>query len=329
MTSEQPKQDEIESPIHIRWMIRRDMPEVSAIEEKSFDFPWSEEEFIRCLRQRNCVGMVAERDDKVVGFMIYELHKNRLHLLNFAVDPAYRREGVGSAMLEKLTSKLSHKRRHKITLETRESNLPAQLFLKKNGFRAISVLRDFYEDTTEDAYLMQHRLPELAKTVQSIEDLLSKATGGKVEWQLGEYNYLDSNQIFHPIHNKDEDTLIGIIKDPNKILEFQSTQKFVNPEAVIEQLVDALKISRYDFKIEGRQINKSAGYVSLRFGSLTNTQATNFQTEIKTINPEVFQVVPAPPPNNQLLEGKKKISPNNENKPKGHEQGNGGQIMPG
>ncbi len=152
-----PLADSSQSCVHIRWMIRRDMPSVLAIEESSFEFPWSEEEFIRCLRQRNCIGMVAERDDAVVGFMIYELHKNRLHLLNFSVNPACRRSAIGSSMVEKLSSKLSQDRRNRITLEVRETNLDAQLFFKHHGFRAISVLRDFYEDTTEDAYLMQYR----------------------------------------------------------------------------------------------------------------------------------------------------------------------------
>ena len=46
---------------HIRWMIRRDMPEVLAVEGESFEFPWCEEDFLRCLRQRNCIGMVAEQ----------------------------------------------------------------------------------------------------------------------------------------------------------------------------------------------------------------------------------------------------------------------------
>lgn len=143
--------------VHIRWMIRRDMPSVLAIEEASFEFPWSEEEFIRCLRQRNCIGMVAEQDDQVVGFMIYELHKNRLHLLNFSVAAESRRTCIGTSMVDKLSSKLSQDRRNRITLEVRETNLSAQLFFKKLGFRAVSVLRDFYEDTTEDAYLMQYR----------------------------------------------------------------------------------------------------------------------------------------------------------------------------
>lgn len=143
--------------VHIRWMIRRDMTEVLDIERESFEFPWYEEDFIRCLRQRNCIGMVAEHGERVVGFMIYELHKTRLHILNFAVAEGFRHRDVGRQMAEKLVSKLSSQRRTRITLEVRETNLSAQLFFKQLGFRATTVLRSYYEDSPEDAYLMQYR----------------------------------------------------------------------------------------------------------------------------------------------------------------------------
>lgn len=143
--------------VHIRWMIRRDMAEVLDIENESFEFPWTEEDFIRCLRQRNCIGMVAEHDERVVGFMIYELHKTRLHLLNFSVGSDFQRRGVGSQMVSKLAGKLSSQRRTRITLEVRETNLAAQLFFRNSDFRAVSVLRSYYDDTPEDAYLMQYR----------------------------------------------------------------------------------------------------------------------------------------------------------------------------
>jgi ribosomal-protein-alanine N-acetyltransferase len=146
--------------VHIRWMIRRDMPEVLQTEQESFEFAWTEEDFLRCLRQRNCIGMVAEQGEKVVGFMIYELHKAKLHILNFAVSPRARRHGVGAQMVAKLISKLSSHRRTRITLEVRETNLPAQLFFRAQGFRAIRVLRAFYEDSGEDAFLMQYRLAD-------------------------------------------------------------------------------------------------------------------------------------------------------------------------
>jgi len=144
-------------------MTRKDMPAVQTIERQAFEFPWSYDDFIRCLRTRNCIGMVAEHDDEVVGFMIYELHQTRLHVLNFAVNPKFGRIGMGSAMVQKLIGKLSHNRRNRIILEVRETNVAAQFFFKSLGFRAISVLQDYYDDTTEDAYLMQYRvLPPVA-----------------------------------------------------------------------------------------------------------------------------------------------------------------------
>ncbi len=143
--------------VHIRWMIRRDMPEVLAIEKESFEFPWHEEDFIRCLRQRNCIGMVAEHGERVVGFMIYELHKSRLHILNFAVAKGMRKRSIGRQMADKLASKLSSQRRTRITLEVRETNLSAQLFFRECGFKAIDVLRSYYEDSPEDAYVMQYQ----------------------------------------------------------------------------------------------------------------------------------------------------------------------------
>jgi ribosomal-protein-alanine N-acetyltransferase len=142
--------------VHIRWMIRRDMPEVLAIEHAGFEFPWGEEEFLRVLRQRNCIGMVAEHGERVVGFMIYELHKSRLQILNFAVHPEFRRQGVGAQMVTKLVGKLSSHRRTRITLNIRETNVSAQLFYRSRGFRASDVLREHYEDTGEDAYMMHY-----------------------------------------------------------------------------------------------------------------------------------------------------------------------------
>ena len=153
--------------IQLRWMIRRDMPEVLAIEQEAFEFPWSDEDFTRCLRQRNCIGMVAEVGDSVIAFMIYELHRTRLHVLNFAVRRSHRRLGIGTQMMGKLFAKLSVERRDRILLEVRERNLPAQVFFRSLGYRAITVLKDFYEDSTEDAYLMEYLMEAAPAALQS------------------------------------------------------------------------------------------------------------------------------------------------------------------
>ena len=62
-------------------------------------------------------------------------------------------------------------------LEVRETNLPAQLFFRQLGFRAVSVLRDFYEDTTEDAYLMQYRHTAAAAAAAEEQELPRRMAG--------------------------------------------------------------------------------------------------------------------------------------------------------
>jgi len=141
---------------HIRWMIRRDMPEVLDIEKKSFEDSWDEDDFMEDLRQRCVIGMVAEHDEKIVGFMIYELNKTDIHILNFAVHPDHRFRGIGNAMAQKLKSKLGP-RRDKIFLEVRKSGRDTQLFFKKIGFQAARMLSAFYKDTDEDAILMEYK----------------------------------------------------------------------------------------------------------------------------------------------------------------------------
>ncbi len=166
------QKDQATTGVHIRWMIRRDMPEVMKIERGSFEYAWTEDDFLRCLRQRNCIGMVAEQGETVAGFMIYELHKTRLHVLNFAVNINLRRAGIGSQMIGKLIYKLTSHRRHKISLAVRERNIPAQLFFRTQGFQATRLLRNYYEDSGEDAYQMEVRSPS--------EELLAGGDGEPV-----------------------------------------------------------------------------------------------------------------------------------------------------
>lgn len=149
--------------VHIRWMIGRDMPEVLDIENHASESPWSEDDFSTALRQLNIIGTVAEYDYQVVGFVVYELHKSRLQLINVAVHQDLQRQGIGRQIVEHIKNKPAVARRSLVMLDVRETNLTAQRFFRAMGFKAVSILRDFYRDTTEDAYLMQCRVQK-AKT---------------------------------------------------------------------------------------------------------------------------------------------------------------------
>ena len=140
----------------IRWLIRRDMDEVLAIEQECFEWPWTEEEFLLTLRQRNCIALVAHSDNVIWGYVVYELYSGKIRILNLAVEPRCQRSGVGRQLVQRLVDKLSLQRRRKLEAEVRETNLDAQLFFAAQGFRATGVLTEHYDDTIEDAYLMKY-----------------------------------------------------------------------------------------------------------------------------------------------------------------------------
>ena len=127
--------------VHIRWMIRRDLPALAVIEDALFPDSWGDEDFIAALRQRNAIGMVAEVNEQILGGMVYSLHKHRLDLLRLAVHPDQRRGGVGTQMVQKLIGKLASHRRTAITAAVPETSLDALLFLRALGFKAERVER--------------------------------------------------------------------------------------------------------------------------------------------------------------------------------------------
>lgn len=153
------KKTEPERTPQVRWLIRRDMDEVLEIENRSYQYPWAELDFLARLRQSNCIGTVYESGNGLIhGFMIYELHQSTLRVLNLAVAPEVRRTGVGRTMICRLIDKLSQQRRRFIEIEVRETNLQAQLFFASAGFRAVKVIRKQFTDTNEDAFLFRYSI---------------------------------------------------------------------------------------------------------------------------------------------------------------------------
>ena len=155
---------DVRCDVSIRWLITRDMPEVLRIEE-CFDIPWNNEQFMGVLRKRNGIGMVAEHNRKVVGYMLYRLHKTHLELSRFVVAHQVRRRSVGSQMVQRLLDKLSVQRRTHVDVEVHERNLSVLLFLRSQGFRAVDALHGQYDHYPDDMdYLMRYTVDESGET---------------------------------------------------------------------------------------------------------------------------------------------------------------------
>lgn len=126
-------------PVSIRWLIRRDLADALRIERT-----WTEEDWLRHMRQQTGIAMVAELETEaspVVAVITYTLHARSVEILTLAVDPAYRRAGVGRQMVAKLESKLSPHRRTRIWMAVSDRLTDAHLFLRGCHFRATRVRR--------------------------------------------------------------------------------------------------------------------------------------------------------------------------------------------
>lgn len=127
---------------------------------------WTEEDFCYVMGQPNHLGLVAiDNNELVVGFAIYQLSEDKIHICNMAVHPDYTRMGIGTLLLNKLKSKLRNNRREKLETDVRETNMRACYFLRSQGFKATDVIRNWYETPQyEDAYKFQYLIKEGSNT---------------------------------------------------------------------------------------------------------------------------------------------------------------------
>lgn len=132
--------------VSVRWMIRRDLATAVAIARDSFADAWAEDEFLYRLRQRNCISLVAEHGDLVVGYCVYEIYDDRLDVVALAVAPRYRRRGVGTRLVAKLLGKMNGHRRARLTAVAPERAAAALLLFRGLGLRAVRLLRGHYGD---------------------------------------------------------------------------------------------------------------------------------------------------------------------------------------
>lgn len=171
------------SQVSLRWILQRDLPALLQIEQQPPAPQWTQQEFRSVFQAADTAGWVAESGGNVVGFLIYrvtsqpdlihsvaqretDMHWSRavkelarkplgITLLNLAVASAWRRRGIGRALLDRIGQKLQH-RRDTIHVTVPETNLPMLYLLRAMGYRALSVQRDFFG--SEDGYLLEKRI---------------------------------------------------------------------------------------------------------------------------------------------------------------------------
>ena len=113
--------------IETRWMRREDVPQAVKMMLENGEEE-SEKNLNRMLERASAACVIAEADEKVLGFLAYDVARvSKIKILSLLVDEGHRRSGVGSSMVDLVISKLNNKR-NKVELAVSEYNLNAQLF---------------------------------------------------------------------------------------------------------------------------------------------------------------------------------------------------------
>lgn len=129
--------------------------QVAALEAVCFRDPWSERAIASELDNPLSVWIVACDGDTVAGYVGSQTVMDETDMMNLAVDPAYRRQGIGEGLVAHLINHLMMRGSRCLTLEVRASNDPAIRLYSKLGFRQIGCRPRYYANPREDAYILR------------------------------------------------------------------------------------------------------------------------------------------------------------------------------
>jgi|KBSSwiStaDraftv2_1062776.scaffolds.fasta_scaffold372642_1 [ribosomal protein S18]-alanine N-acetyltransferase len=145
-------------PYQIRSGVPADSPALAVIERRCFGDPWSEASFRDALRASWSFGLVAENADGVIGYLIAREAAGTGEILNLAVDPPCRRQGIAQALLEAGLVALRRRGTEEVYLEVRVSNDAAQSLYRQADFTAVGRRRGYYRNPVEDALVLRRSL---------------------------------------------------------------------------------------------------------------------------------------------------------------------------
>jgi ribosomal-protein-alanine N-acetyltransferase len=137
----------------IRRLAYGDLPQVIAIERRSFPAPWSLAMFVLELSKPSSIALGASRNGDLAGYLVCSRYHTVWHLMNVAVDTGHRRTGVATALIERLFEETAGAG-ERYTLEVRVSNVEAIAMYESFGFRSAGIRRRYYHDNNEDALIM-------------------------------------------------------------------------------------------------------------------------------------------------------------------------------
>ena len=142
--------------IEFRKLKLRDLNAIEEIERASYPTPWSRSMFAGELAKPSSLSLGAfdRETGELVGYLVISRYVDAWHVMNVAVAPDHRRQGIASLLLNRLFELTAGRSRRGYTLEVRVSNAGAIKLYEELGFRPRGVRRGYYTDNREDALIM-------------------------------------------------------------------------------------------------------------------------------------------------------------------------------
>lgn len=142
------------SNTNYRFYNKDDLESIAKLEEKCITPPWSYNALCEFSSYDTSRILVASYNNEVYGYITYSVVLDEVQIANIAVHPEQRRRGIAENLLKTLFATSLKNGMSLITLEVRESNLPAIKLYKKCNYKEVGRRKKYYTNPTEDAILM-------------------------------------------------------------------------------------------------------------------------------------------------------------------------------
>lgn len=136
------------------------VPQIAALEKRCFTDPWSEASVASELENPLGLWLVEEREGVVAGYIGSQSVPPEADVMNVAVAPEFRRQGIASALLSALAARLAVQGIRSLTLEVRVSNAAARALYAAFGFAEIGRRKNYYLEPKEDALILRKELSD-------------------------------------------------------------------------------------------------------------------------------------------------------------------------
>lgn len=129
--------------------------QIADLERLCFNDPWSENSIASELNNKLSHWLVALDGEKVIGYVGSQTVLGETDMMNIAVHPDYRKQGIATELILALINALNERNSHSLMLEVRESNDPAKELYLKMGFELVGIRKNYYRNPKENALILR------------------------------------------------------------------------------------------------------------------------------------------------------------------------------